>query len=192
MSEADLLARIRALFPRSGDDAAVIGEHVFTNDMLVEGVDFTRDTPLRLLARKSLAVNLSDLAAMGSRPLFALVAIGAPERVELPELLDELAAAARDYGIEIVGGDLSGSDRIVLSITAVGEAKEPLLRSGARPGDRIFVSRPLGGAGAGLFLLQHGWSFSGEPPGEVSFSTVNSHQRRFEANLTHSRKSASV
>lgn len=176
MSEAELIARIRKLFPRSGDDAAVIGDQVITNDMLVEGVDFTRDTPLRSLARKSLAVNLSDLAAMGSKPRFALVAIAAPEWVDMPLLIDELAAAAAEYDIEIVGGDLSASSQLVLSITAIGEAEQPILRSGARPGDRVFVSRPLGGAGAGLFLLQHGWSAGGEPPGDASYS-----QREFAA-----------
>ena len=96
MSEAELIARIRELFPRTGDDAAVVGDQVITNDMLVEDVDFTRDTPLRFIARKSIAVNLSDLAAMGARPQYALVAIGAPEWVDVKQLIEEIATNARE------------------------------------------------------------------------------------------------
>jgi thiamine-monophosphate kinase len=155
MSEADLLARIRALFPRAGDDAAVVGDQVITNDVLVENVDFTASTPLRFVARKSLAVNLSDLAAMGARPLHAVVAIGSPDEAKARELIEELAAAAREYRIEIVGGDLSQSATLFVSVTAVGEARQPILRSGARRGDRLYVSRPIGGAAAGLIFQQH-------------------------------------
>ena len=153
MSEADLIARIRELFPRTGDDAAMIGDQVITNDMLIEDVDFKRDVPLRLIARKSLAVNLSDLAAMGAKPQFALVAIGAPAWVNVRELIDEFADAARERRVEIIGGDLSRAEKLTISITAIGEAKQPLLRSGAHAGERLYVSRPLGGSAAGLALL---------------------------------------
>src|SRR5262249_9802579 len=84
MKEADIVARVRELFPQRGakvgigDDAAVVGEHVVTTDMLIEDVDFTRAIPLRFVGRKSLAVNLSDLAAMGALPAYALVALGLP------------------------------------------------------------------------------------------------------------------
>ena len=152
-SEHEVVARLRQLFPRAGDDAAVIGEQVITVDMLVEDVDFTQSVPLRFIARKSLAVNLSDLAAMGAQPRYAVVALALPEWVNVDMLTDALAEAAREYDIEIVGGDLSRSDKLVIAITAIGEAKQPLLRSGAKPGDRIYVSRPLGGAAAGLAFL---------------------------------------
>jgi thiamine-monophosphate kinase len=156
MSEADLIARIRKLFPRSGDDAAVIGTQVITNDVLVENVDFTRDIPARLVARKSLVVNLSDIAAMGGRPQYAVVAIGSPDEAFAAKLIEELAAAAQEHDVEIVGGDLSGAERAFVSITLIGEAAQPILRSGARRGDRIFLSRPIGGSAAGLALLQRG------------------------------------
>jgi len=156
MSEADLIARIRELFPRTGDDAAVVGDQVITNDMLIEDVDFTRDVPLRLIARKSLAVNLSDLAAMGAKPQYALVAVGAPDWVDVAALIEELAEAAKSHRIEIIGGDLSRAEKLTISITAIGEAKQPILRSGARPDDRLYVSRPLGGSAAGLELLRRG------------------------------------
>jgi thiamine-monophosphate kinase len=162
-SEQEIVARLRQLFPRTGDDAAVIGDQVITVDMLVEDVDFTRNVPLRFIARKSLAVNLSDLAAMGAQPRYAVVALGLPEWVNVEMLTDALAEAAREYDIEIVGGDLSKSDKLVIAITAIGETKQPLLRSGAKPGDRIYVSRPLGGAAAGL-------AFLGKPLDDMPYS----------------------
>jgi thiamine-monophosphate kinase len=155
MNESDLVARIRELFPRTGDDAAVVGDQVYTTDMLVEDVDFTRETPLRFVARKSLAVNLSDLAAMGARPTIALAAIAGPDPEQLRTIIEELAIAAREHAIEIVGGDLSRGAKLTIAITAIGETKSPLLRSGAKRGDRVYVSRPIGGSAAGLFLLQH-------------------------------------
>jgi len=163
MSERDLIARIRELFPRAGDDAAVVGDQVFTTDMLVEDVDFTRDTPLRFVARKSLAVNLSDLAAMGARPTIALAAIAGPDESQLLTIIEELAVAAREHQIEIVGGDLSRAAKLTIAITAIGETKSPLLRSGAKRGDRIYVSRPLGASAAGLYFLQH-------PPANIGFA----------------------
>lgn len=178
MKESDLIARIRRYFPRAGDDAAVVGDQVLTNDMLIEDVDFTRAIPLHFIARKSLAVNLSDLAAMGAMPLYAIAALGLPEWSDANELIDELATAARDQHIEIVGGDLSRSAKLVLSITAIGEAKRPLLRSGARAGDRIYVSRPLGASMAGLALLQQGFGIDGSAPGGKA---MNYAQREFAA-----------
>lgn len=156
MSERDLINRIRELFPRAGDDAAVIGTQVITNDVLVENVDFKGDVPLRLVARKSLVVNLSDIAAMGGRPQYAVVAIGSPDETLAATLIEELAVAAREHDVEIVGGDLSRSERLFISITLIGETAQPILRSGAGRGDRIYLSRPVGGAAAGLVLLQRG------------------------------------
>lgn len=157
MNERQIVSRIRELFSnRIGDDAAVIGEQVWTNDMLVEDIDFTRSTPVRFIARKSLAVNLSDLAAMGAQPAFALLALAMPlwASDHTEELLTAYAEAAREHRIEIVGGDLSAAEKLTISVTAVGNViAKPLLRSGARPGDRVYLSRPVGGASAGLQLL---------------------------------------
>ena len=157
MNEAQLVARARELFsPRIGDDAAVIDGQVFTTDMLVEDVDFTRATPLRFVARKSLAVNLSDLAAMGAAPAYALLALALPKWAleKADELLDAYAEAAKQYGIEIIGGDLSRAEKLTISLTAIGRiVTRPLLRSGAKAGDRVYVSRPLGASGTGFALL---------------------------------------
>jgi thiamine-monophosphate kinase len=172
MKEAEIVARVRELFPQRGakvgigDDAAVVGEHVVTTDLLIEDVDFTRAIPLRFVARKSLAVNLSDLAAMGALPAFGVVALGLPPwtHEHLDEFLESLATAAQQYDIDLVGGDLSRADKLTIAITAIGYVEHrPMLRSGARPGDRIYLSRPIGGAAAGLWLLQHGWTVDGGP-----------------------------
>jgi thiamine-monophosphate kinase len=156
MSERDLIARIRELFPRAGDDAAIIGNQVITNDVLVENIDFTRAVPLRLIARKSLTINLSDIAAMGARPQYALVAIGSRDEEDASTIVEEIAIAAKENDVEIVGGDLSRAERLFISITLIGEASHPILRSGAKRGDRIYLSRPIGGSAAGLSLLQRG------------------------------------
>ncbi len=157
MNEAQLVARVRELFSqRIGDDAAIAGEQVLTTDMLVEDVDFTRATPLRFIARKSLAVNLSDLAAMGARPEMALLALALPPwaRENAEELLTAYASAANEHAIEIVGGDFSRAEKLTIAVTAIGRIEtRALLRGGARPGDRVFLSRPIGGASAGLALL---------------------------------------
>ena len=157
MSEAQLVARARELFsPRIGDDAAVIDGQVFTADMLVEDVDFTRATPLKFIARKALAVNLSDLAAMGAAPAYALLSLALPPWAleGADELLTSFAEAAKQYAIEIVGGDFSRGEKLTIAITAIGRiVTRPLLRSGAKRGDRIYVSRPIGGSATGLALL---------------------------------------
>lgn len=176
MKESDIVERVRQLFPQRGakigigDDAAVVGEHVITTDMLIEDVDFTRDIPLRFVARKSLAVNLSDLAAMGALPAFAVVALGLPawSHEQIDEFLEAMASMARQYDIDLVGGDLSRAEKLTIAVTAIGYVEHrPLLRSGARAGDRIYLSRPIGGAAAGLWLLQHGWTVDNGP--SVSF-----------------------
>jgi len=157
MNEAQLVARVRELFSsRIGDDAAVIENRVYTTDMLVEDVDFTPAIPVRYIARKSLAVNLSDLAAMGATPAYALLAMAIPEWAEpsIDEMLVAIAEAAKQYKIEIVGGDVSRAAKMTIAITAIGTiATRALLRSGAKPGDRIYLSRPVGGSAAGLALL---------------------------------------
>ncbi|MGZ5442723.1 MAG: thiamine-phosphate kinase [Thermoanaerobaculia bacterium] len=171
MNEAQLVARVRELFSnRIGDDAAIVpvesGIQVFTTDMLIEDVDFTRAIAPRFIARKSLAVNLSDIAAMGAAPAYALLALALPpwalEHVD--EMLNAYAQAAREWKIEIIGGDLSRADKLTINVTAIGRiVTRPLLRSGAKPGDRIYVSRPIGGSSAG-FVLCHPERSEGPPP----------------------------
>jgi thiamine-monophosphate kinase len=151
-----------------GDDAAVIEQRgrlntVVTSDLLVEEIDFRlRSTTARLLGHKALAVSLSDVAAMGARPRFALLSVGVPREIWRSSFLDELYegffALADCYGVALIGGDVSRTpDKVVLDSIVMGETAHghAVFRSGARPGDHIFVTGSLGGAGLGLRLLEH-------------------------------------
>ena len=151
-----------------GDDAAVwcpAGAREFcsvTTDMLVEEIDFRREwTTPRELGHKSIAVNLSDLGAMGARPRFFTVSLGLPANVTnrwIQDFYDGLTLCGREHGAVLVGGDLSGADKITISITAFGESenRKVLYRSGGRPGDLLYVTGTLGRSAAGLRLLQQG------------------------------------
>jgi thiamine-monophosphate kinase len=173
--EFGLIAAVRRAAGRAGggwrvaigDDAAVLRvpasrELVSTVDALVEGVHFRfRTTDARSLGRKALAVNLSDLGAMGATPVGCLLALGVPRgapRAQLDGLLSGLLAEARAAHCPLVGGDTVASPVWWISVTAFGLVPRgrALLRSGARPGDRVFVTGALGGSALGLALLESG------------------------------------
>ena len=150
-----------------GDDCAVFrsGEGMdvlLTTDMLVEAVHFLRDRiPPHLLGRKAIAVNLSDIAACGGIPREAVVAVAVPPDVSV-EYLDALCAGMREcahqYGVNIIGGDTTSSPReLVISVALTGEviSGKAVLRSGAREGDVILLTGPIGDAAAGLDILEH-------------------------------------
>lgn len=152
-----------------GDDAAVLRstpgkETVITADLLVEDIDFRRTTtPPYLLGHKALAVSLSDIAAMGARPLWSMVSIGVPEDVWqtdfVERLYDGLLDLANRYGVQLIGGDTSRTnERIVIDSIVSGEcaAQMAVMRSGASAGDQIFVTGSLGAAAAGLRLIERG------------------------------------
>jgi thiamine-monophosphate kinase len=171
LGERRVISRIRRAFAEKrsdvllgiGDDAALVRgpeRLLVTMDILVEDEDFRRnDHPPRLLGRKALNVNLSDIAAMGGRPLHALVGLALPGDVEeswLRQFMAGLRSAARAAGVALVGGDLSQSREIMIAVTVTGESRFPVTRSGAKPGDAIFVSGTLGDAAGGLRLLEKG------------------------------------
>jgi len=158
-----------------GDDAAVFRsssgkETVISTDLLVEDIDFRRTTtPPYLLGHKALAVSLSDLAAMGSRPLWSLISIGVPEDVWQSDFIDRFYDGwldlANRYGVQLIGGDTSRTnERIVIDSIAIGEcsAGMALKRTGANPGDQIFVTGSLGAAAAGLRLIERGANLGDE------------------------------
>ena len=147
-----------------GDDAAAVETSPFTlvtTDSLVEGVHFHRDAaPPRLLGRKALTVNLSDVAAMGGIARYATVSLCLPPDLTLgwvDSLYDGLLERAAESGVAIVGGNLTRArDSIVVDVTLLGDAGRLLLRTGARPGDRVVVTGRLGAAAQGVRLLSEG------------------------------------
>jgi thiamine-monophosphate kinase len=157
-----------------GDDAAVIRQYsdrdfVMTTDLLVEGIDFhPQTTPPQLLGHKALSVSLSDVAAMGARPRWALLSVGFCKDKWHSNFKDELfggyLALADRYGVTLAGGDVSASPQIVIDSILVGEVTtgRAVLRSTTRPGDQIFVTGSLGGAAAGLKLIELGARLSAE------------------------------
>ncbi len=162
-SEFGLISRIRRgtrvgarVRTGIGDDTAVIvgrgKDLLFTTDMLIEGRHFRLgDASAEEIGRKALAVNLSDIAAMGGVPTQAVVAVGLPKRLSArfaDGLYEGIRRAARKFGVDVVGGDTNRSDKLVVSISLLGEVAKgkAVLRSGAKVGDAVAVSGPLGGS----------------------------------------------
>lgn len=152
-----------------GDDAAVVHtspgkETVVTTDLLIEDIDFRRTTiSPYLLGHKALAVSLSDIAAMGARPRWSLVSIGVPVDVWQTDFNERLYSGLLDlanrYNVHLIGGDTSRTEeKIVIDSIVIGEcnAGQAIKRSGAKPGDQIFVTGSLGAAAAGLRLVERG------------------------------------
>jgi thiamine-monophosphate kinase len=174
ISEFELIAELQRRFAKPspgvevgiGDDAAVVAagggmRWVLTTDALVEGVHFERrfGSP-RQLGHKALAVNLSDLAAMGAEPRHALVALSVPEDINrdfIGALFDGLDGLAREHRVSVVGGNISRSPVLTITVTAVGSVAGPaMLRSCGSPGDRLVVTGHIGSAALGLELLKGG------------------------------------
>jgi thiamine-monophosphate kinase len=170
-----------------GDDAAVLEPTagtllVATTDLMIEDVHFRRRWAEPAdLGWKSLAVNLSDVAAMGARPRWALVALACPAATT-PEEVDAfytgVLALAGEHAVALVGGDTSASPAgWMVNLTLLGEAtRAPLLRSGARPGDVVAVTGTLGRSAAGLAVLE-GESAPGELAGDMLAEVTHAHLR---------------
>ncbi|GAC1536695.1 MAG: thiamine-phosphate kinase [Acidimicrobiales bacterium] len=147
-----------------GDDAAVVGVGggviVVAADALVAGIHADLGLTSRAdLGWKALAVNVSDIAAMGCEPRRAVVTVTAPSVSDIDELYEGLSAASAAMACPVVGGDLTSGPVLVVSITVLGDGAVtpgPVLRSGAQPGDEVWVSGPLGAASAGLRALRAG------------------------------------
>jgi len=164
MTEFEIIQRYFSRPPKRaltgvGDDCALLRpdaglDLAVTTDMLVEGRHFLRDAEPRLLGHKALAVNLSDLAAMGATPRWATLALALPaaDPAWLAGFSDGFYALAERYGVDLIGGDTTCGERRTICVTAIGEVppEMALERGGARPGDDIWVSGELGGAALGL------------------------------------------
>lgn len=176
LSERALVARIQHRLPASpswlpvgiGDDGAVVEPErnrleVFTVDAIVDGVHFDRRfTPPTAIGHRALAVNLSDLAAMGASPRLALLSLALPADLPVDDfdgIIDGLANLALAHGVTLVGGNLTRTPGpLTIDVTAVGTVKrrDALTRGGAKPGHLVYVSGTLGAATAGLQMLQAG------------------------------------
>lgn len=162
MRERDLIRRLSERLPPIGDDAAVLpfGEThlVLTTDMLYRGSDLPEGASPWAIGWRAVAVSLSDLAAMGARPLGVVLAVGAPrfERDLMEGLLEGVLACCRSAEAPYIGGDLSTHSELTLVSSALGEAQRPVLRRGARVGDLLCVTGALGRTAAALALFKRG------------------------------------
>jgi thiamine-monophosphate kinase len=151
LGEAGLLAELerRGLARHIENDAAQFdGGLVVTQDALVEGVHFRLDwIPWRDLGWRAAAVNLSDLAASGADPEGLIVSLAAPRDTSVDDIFEFYEGIA-ETAVAVVGGDTAEADRLTLSVTAVGRSARVPGRAGARPGDSLVVTGPLGAAGA--------------------------------------------
>ncbi|CAN5209798.1 thiamine-phosphate kinase [soil metagenome] len=173
-TEFEFIENLRRRFnlTKIGDDCAVLPKDsrtdlVITTDLLVEDIDFKLEwSKPEFIGHKALAVSLSDVAAMGAKPVWAMLSIGIPEKVWKTDFVEKFydgyMRLAKKFDVELIGGDVSKTpDKIVIDSIAAGEVKKgkAVLRSGAKVGDLIFVTGNLGGAAAGLKFLENGERF---------------------------------
>jgi thiamine-monophosphate kinase len=161
LGEFGLINKIRKVIPKSslvikgiGDDTAVLPLNqkkylLFTTDMLVEGVHFTKKMLLSGIGHKAIACSVSDIAAMGGVPKYAVVSLGVAAKEPcfvIEKIYSGMIKTARDFKLEIVGGDTVKTDKIILNVAMIGEVerKRLITRDGARAGDKIFVTGVLG------------------------------------------------
>ena len=175
-SEAELIATLKEIFAVEdpnllvgiGDDGAVVQSPsqnlVMASDMAVEGVHFKREwSTLREIGAKVSAANFADIFAMGGLPKYLLVSAGLPKGftiAEIQELAHGIKGEADLVGAGVIGGDISSSSHLVISISVFGEVQIPIMRSGAKLGDKVIISSLPGKSAAGLKQLEMGLTSS--------------------------------
>ena len=170
----------------TGDDtaawAAAPATELFTTDTVVEGIHFTRETtPWQDLGWKSLASNISDIAAMGGLPLYALITLGLPPETRVADIEDlyrGMLEIGEEYGVSIIGGDMVGSPVAFITVALTGVSSgPPMLRTSAQIGDQVAVTGCVGSSGGGLRLMLEG----SEASAESAEYLRNAHRRPWPA-----------
>lgn len=160
--EQQFLKQIREVIPNSKkylfDDCATIEKDlVITSDTIVQDIHFDlRNYKPKEIGWKAMAVNLSDIASMGAKPLYAMVSLSLPKNIDLKfikELYKGIQVCAKKYKTQIIGGNLTNSKEISITITLVGKTNNPALRKNAKPGDLVFSTGIFGDAAAGYLIL---------------------------------------
>jgi thiamine-monophosphate kinase len=143
-----------------GDDGAIIKNLIYSKDLFCEDIHFkTSWMSLFNIAKKSMLVNISDAIAMNAKPLYALIGIVIPSSFsykQLKELSNGFLHAAKQYNLQIIGGDTTSGDKLMISITIISKSKNPLKRDGLRVGDFVAYSGKLGDSKRGLTKLLRG------------------------------------
>jgi thiamine-monophosphate kinase len=149
-----------------GDDAAVIGDTLYSMDAFFEDVHFKRAwMSLAQIGRKAMLINLSDAIAMNAQPQYALVTVSIPQEMteaQIDELTQSMEDTAKEYDCEIIGGDTIGGDKLHLSITIISKSDTPLLRTGLQKGDLLAYTGTLGQSKKDLDALYRGESISND------------------------------
>ncbi len=147
-----------------GDDAAIVGDTLYSMDAFFEDVHFKREwMTLAQVGRKAMLVNISDAIAMNAKAKFALVTISLPDNFtleDIDELTSSMEKCAKEYGCEIIGGDTIGADKLHISITIISQSNNPLLRKGLDEGDLLAFTGVLGESKRDLETLMRGEDIS--------------------------------
>lgn len=201
MRELDIIAKIRAKHPQNdssvfcgiGDDCAVttpVGEKMLVStDTLVENRHFNLawHHPFEL-ASKAMAANLSDIAAMGGTPRYVTISLSFNDKLTeqwLDGFLDGIVFMQQMYSVNLIGGDTVRAEEMSISITIIGEAENPVMRSGAKCGDLIYVAGPLGSAGGGLHLFENVFQKDGNIVGDENLKNFVAEYQRYSSLLQH-------
>jgi thiamine-monophosphate kinase len=149
-----------------GDDAAVIGDNIYSMDAFFEDVHFKREwMSMSQIGRKAMLINISDAIAMNAEPKFALVTVSLPQDLttdDIDELTQSMQKTAKEYGCEIIGGDTVGGDKLHISITIISQSKNPLYRKGLQEGYLLAYTGVLGESKRGLESLFKGKKISAD------------------------------